>query len=71
MPRLRRRVVATRKVAVRHTETPTRTLCKRTMDEMLSDEMLKRGFRVSTSRPVWNDLETEVLYWEYDITALI
>lgn len=71
MARLRRQVVATRRIAVRYTETPTRILCRQVAAEMLTEEMIERGFKVSPSRPVWNDDESEVTHWEYDITALI
>ena len=71
MPRLRRVTVATRRVSVRYTETNTRQLCRRLMDELLTDDMLRRGFRISSARPIWNDLRTEPLYYEYDVTALV
>jgi len=71
MPRLRRAIVATRRVSVRYTETNTRQLCRRLMEELLTDDMLQRGFRISSARPIWNDLGTEPLYYEYNVTALI
>ena len=87
MSRLRRRTIATRRVSVRYTETHTRTLCKRSLEEIMVSDMTKmflekgitltpedieqRGFKVSTSRPIWNDLRTEPMYYEYDVTALI
>jgi len=71
MARLRRVVVATRKLAIRYNENNTRAKCKRFMEEMLTEEMVERGFKVSASRPVWNDLRTEVTHYKYDITALL
>jgi hypothetical protein len=35
------------------------------------EDIEQRGFKVSTSRPIWNDLRTEPMYYEYDVTALI
>ena len=41
MSRLRRRTIATRRVSVRYTETHTRTLCKRSLEEMMVSDMTK------------------------------
>ena len=71
MARLRRVVVATRKLAIRYTETNTRAKCRQFMDEMLTDDMVKRGFKISASRKVYDDLDCEIYYYTYDITALI
>jgi len=87
MTRLHRRTIATRRVNVRYTETHTRTLSKRALQEMLEkdmtrmfaekgiiltpDDIERRGFRVSSSRTIYNDLETTPMYYEYDLTALI
>lgn len=87
MARLQRRTIATRRVNVRYTETHTRTLSKRALEELLHNDMTRlyaekgiiltaedleqRGFRVSSSRTIWNDLETSPMYYEYDVTALI
>ena len=87
MTRLHRRTIATRRVNVRYTETHTRTLSKRALQEMLEKDMTRmfaekgiiltpddieqRGFKVSSSRTIYNDLETTPMYYEYDLTALI
>ncbi len=87
MTRLHRRTIATRRVNVRYTETHTRTLSKRALQEMhekdmtrmfaekgiilTPDDIEQRGFKVSSSRTIYNDLETTPMYYEYDLTALI
>ncbi len=84
MSRLRRRVVATRRIAIRYTDTKTRTQCRQIMDGALAaiitaqkaqgvtDETLERiALRISTSRKVYDDMDCEIFYYEYDVTALI
>jgi len=71
MARLRRRTILTRRVSVRYTETNTRALCRRIMDDMLTPDMIQRGFRVSHAQPIYDDLGTELLGYKYDVTALI
>ena len=87
MARLRRRTIATYRMATRYTETPTRKLCHRAIEEsahriirrafsehgitLSAADIDERGIKLSTSRPIWNDLSTEVTHWEYDITALV
>jgi len=41
------------------------------MEEMLTPEMVERGFRVSASRKVYDETDCEIYYYAYDITALI
>jgi len=71
MARLRRTVVATRKLAIRYNDNNTRAKCRQFMEEMLTPEMVERGFRVSASRKVYDETDCEIYYYAYDITALI
>lgn len=71
MARLRRRVVMTRRIPIRFVETTTRAQTRQVMADMLTPELIARGFRLSPSRKVWNDDQTKILAYEYDITALI
>jgi hypothetical protein len=41
------------------------------MDDMLTPDMIQRGFRVSHAQPIYDDLGTELLGYKYDVTALI
>jgi len=79
MARLKRRVVATYRVAVRYSDTTTRTQCR----EVVNAKILKQesamdpdiaqrlAFRVSSSRKEYDDLECELFSYVYDVTALI
>lgn len=85
MARIRRIVVGTYRMSTRHTETPTKKLCSKSLREMrdsiitrafsergiaLSPEDIEaRGFRISTPREYCHGLE--VIGYEYDITARV
>jgi uncharacterized lipoprotein YajG len=71
MARLRRRVILTRRIATRFVETDTRKLCRQLMADMLTPELIARGFKVSAARPIYDTGDTELIGYSYDITALI
>jgi hypothetical protein len=85
MARIRRVVVATHRVSIRHTETPTRATTKKSLQEMRDsiltrafakqgiiltpEDIEARGFRLSTAREYCHG--HEVIGYEYDITARV
>jgi hypothetical protein len=85
MARIRRVVIATRRVSIRHTETRTKRAARKALEEsadsliarafaeqgiILSPEDIKaRGFRLSTPRE-WRDGH-DVIGYTYDITARV
>ena len=85
MARIRRVVVATHRVSIRHTETPTRQKSKQCLTEMRDSiltrafaeagialtpaDIEERGFRLSTAREVCHG--HEVIAYEFDITARV
>ena len=85
MARIRRVVVATHRVSIRHTETPTRQKSKRCLTEMRDSILTRafakagitltpadieaRGFRLSAAREVCHG--HEVIAYEFDITARV
>jgi hypothetical protein len=85
MARIRRVVVATHRVSIRHTETPTRQKSKRCLTEMRDsiltrafaeagitltpEDIEARGFRLSAAREVCYG--HEVIAYEFDITARV
>lgn len=85
MARIRRVVIGTYRVSIRHTETPTRQKSKRALTEMRDsiitrafseagialtrEDIEERGFRLSTAREVCHG--HEVIAYEYDITARV
>lgn len=83
MPRLRRRVVSTRRVSVRFVETQTRQQARQAMEEYLSAELERNGlrltpeqiaarsFRIGPAEPVYDFGDTTLLGYRYDITALV
>ena len=85
MARIRRVVVATHRVSIRHTETPTRQKSKQCLTEMRDGSLTRafakagitltpadieaRGFRLSAAREVCHG--HEVIAYEFDITARV
>ena len=85
MARIRRVTVATYKVAIRHTETPTRQKSKRALEEMRDsiltrafseqgitltpEDIQARGFRLSPAREVYDG--HDVIAYAYDITVRV
>lgn len=71
MARLRRVVVTSRRVSVRYVETTTRKSTREIMRDMLTEDMIARGFRLSAATPVYDMSGTILLGYRYDVTALI
>ncbi|NDC88406.1 MAG: hypothetical protein EB075_06320 [Bacteroidetes bacterium] len=85
MARIRRVVVATHRVSIRHTETPNKKTSTRALREMRDsiltraflaqgieltpEDIEARGFRLSTPREYYHG--HEVIGFEYDITARV
>lgn len=85
MARIRRVVVATYRVPIRHVETTTRRKCKSTIQEaaeryvtrafaeegifLTPEDIHERGIRLSTAREWCHG--HEVIGYEIDITALV
>ena len=85
MARIRRVVVATHRVSIRHTETPTRQKSRQCLTEMRDsiltrafagagitltpEDIEARGFRLSAAREVCYG--HEVIAYEFDITARV
>jgi hypothetical protein len=85
MARIRRVVVATYRVSIRHTDTPTRQKSRQALQDMRDSivtrafakrgialtpaDIEERGFRLSAAREYCYG--HEVIGYEYDITALI
>lgn len=85
MARIRRVVIGTYRVSIRHTDTQTRQSSRQALSEMRDsiltrafseqgititpEEIEQRGFRLSTAREVCHG--HEVIAYEFDITARV